>query len=526
VTVKHLTLAGPFAPWYASGLVTTDTATSSAEARRQENRKDARAAAVFTIGRSVANLLIAVTYIVAAAVYEPVQLAYVTAVLLLVETSIALGSLGLPDVVFYFIGRYPDRSAAIVRQTSLILLFAAVIVVPIVIGVAVVISGSDGELDLIPALPWLALIVLVELPTQPAVNQLIAHGYAGSAAILYAWFALLRLIACLTPAVTGWSSTSIPIAMALLGMTHLIAHLWILRRVYPLAPGQKWVVRAQLKEIFYFALPSGVQATVSKLNPQIDKYAVEFMLGAEVLALYSVAALELPLVTMIPYAIGAVMQVRYVRLYLGGQREELRALWYQTVEKTMVLVVPLAVIFIVMAPDLIGLVYAPKYAVAIPPFQIFTVVLLHRVAAYGPMLQATNQQRLLIVSSLLIVVSNLVMQYPMTRLFGINGPAIATAVANVPAWLFVLHRIGRALGDGIRIALPWRFYARTLVVAGALGAVLYLVRERLHFHHAINLAIGVIGYAIAFVVVGRLTGVLKREDTMYLKRVLSFGVLR
>src|SRR5207302_554972 len=148
------------------------------------------------------------------------------------------------------------------------------------------ITYTDGKIDLIPALPWLALIVLVELPTQPAVNQLIAHGYAGAAAILYAWFALLRLIACLTPAMTGWSMTWIPIAMALLGMTHLVAHLVILRRVYPLAPGQRWMIRAQLKEIFYFSLPSGVAATVNKINPMIDKYAVEFMLGAETLALY------------------------------------------------------------------------------------------------------------------------------------------------------------------------------------------------------------------------------------------------
>jgi O-antigen/teichoic acid export membrane protein len=258
----------------------------------------------------------------------------------------------------------------------------------------------------------------------------------------------------------------------------------------------------------------------------VDKYAVEFMLGAETLALYSVAAFELPLVTMIPYAIGAVMQVRYVRLYAGGDREGLRSLWYQTVEKTMVLVVPLAVVTIVMAPDLIALAYAPEYAVAVPPFQIFTLVLLHRVAAYGPMLQATNQQRLLIVSSMLIVISNLAMQYPMTKLFGINGPAIATAFANVPAWLFVLSRIGHALGGGIRISLPWRFYLRTLFVAGALGVAFWELRRHLHFHPGINLAIGLVGYSISFVIVGRIAGVLKPEDTAYLRRMVSFGLLR
>lgn len=503
--------------------MTTDE--STLEQRRQDRREDSRAVGVYLLGRTVAMVLVLAGQIVAAAVYAPLGLAYVVAVLLLVETSIALGSLGLPDVVFYFLGRDPDRSAAIVRQTSMILLGTAAVVAPLVVGAAVVISQS-GEIDLIPALPWLALIVVVELPTQPAVNQLIAHGRAGTAAILFAWFALTRTIAVIVPAATGCAMTWVPITMAILGLTRVIAHLWIVRRIYPLAPGQRWWLRHQMREIFTFALPSGVSATVGRLNPQIDKYAVELMLGAHALALYGIAAFELPLVTMVPYAIGAVMQIRYVRLYAAGDRAELRAVWYATVEKTMLLVIPLAIVIIVMAHDLIVLAFSSQYVIATAPFQIFTVILLHRVAAYGPMLQATGQQRLQVISSLLMVITNLGLQYPMTRLFGINGPALATALANVPAWLFTLSRIGRALGGGLAIALPWRFYARTLAIGAAVGVALHLARPALRFHPGVNLAIGVSGYAIVFVVVARLGGVLKPEDTAYVRRALGLGASR
>lgn len=502
----------------------TDPATLAQ--RREENRKDSKAAAVYLAGRTVGMLLLAVTQIVANHLYDEIGFAYVAAVVLIYQTSIALGSLGLPDAVFYFIGRYPDRAGAIVRQTSALLLLAAIVVVPIALGAAVAISHSDGKIDLIPALPWLAIVVLVELPTQPAVNQLIAHGYAAHASILYAVFAAFQMISGLVPAVTGWSMTSIPIAMACFGMTRLFAHLWILRRIYPMAKGERWRIGKQIKEIFYFSLPSGIAATVGKLNPQIDKYAVQFVLGTEMLAIYAVAAFELPLVTMIPYAIGAVMQVRYVRLYASGEREELKRLWYATVEKTMILVVPLAVAIIVFAPDLIAAVYTPKSMDAVQPFQIFTLVLLHRVAAYGPMLQATNQQRLLVTSSAMIIVTNLIMQYPMIHVFGLNGSAIATAFANVPAWIFVLYRIGYALGGGVRVSMPWRFYARTLVVAGGVGGAIHLAHRWMTWHPGINLGVGLVAYLVAFVIVGRIAGVLKREDTAYLRRTVSFGLLR
>ena len=68
---------------------------------------------------------------------------------------------------------------------------------------AVAITHSDGKIDLIPALPWLAIVVLVELPTQPAVNQLIAHGYAAHASILYAVFASFQMISGLVPGIAG-----------------------------------------------------------------------------------------------------------------------------------------------------------------------------------------------------------------------------------------------------------------------------------------------------------------------------------
>jgi O-antigen/teichoic acid export membrane protein len=496
----------------------------ASQEQRAQNRKDAGAAGVYLAGRSVGMALVVVASVAASHLYDQLGFAYVSAIIIVCETANALGSLGLHDAIFYFFGRHPDRAAAIVRQTSALLLMASIPVMLVMCGV--VLGFFHGTLDLVPALPWLALVIMIELPTLPAINQLIAHGHAGIASALYVTFAVLRTVPVLVPAATGWSLSTIPVMMALFGLTRLVTHLAILRRVYPLAPGQRWWRRDQLREIFLFALPAGLAATVGKLTPQIDKYAALWLLGPLVFGIYNVAAFELPLVTLIPYAIGAVMQVRYVRLYASGDVAGLQRLWYQTTAKTMVLVVPLAVAVIALAPDLIALLFEPSYQRATLPFQILTVVLLHRVAAYGPMLQATNQTRLLFTTSLLIVGSNLLLQAPMTWLFGFTGPALATAMSVVPSWLFTLHRIGVALGGGIRIALPWRFYARTVTVAGALGAALALARAHLHLAPAVSLVVGLAGYAVAFVIVGRLVGLVTGEDTAYVRRALSFGLLR
>ncbi len=496
------------------------TAVSDAAAQRT---KDARDAAVYVAARSLAGMLFLVTYVIALHSYGEVEFQYVAAVLLVYESAIALGSLGLPDAVFYFIGRTPERAAAIVRQVSALLLAAAIPVTAL--GAVAAVAMSDDNVDLVAAIPWLALVILIELPTQPAVNQLIAHGYAGTASALFFGFAVLRTSAVVAPLVAPVSITFIPVAMAVLGVTRLAAHLIILWRLYPMPAGERWFDKVQLRTILWWAIPAGMAATVGKINPQIDKYTVKLMLGGEVFSHYTAAALEIPLVTMIPYAIGAVMQVRYVRLFAAGDIVELRRLWYQNVEKTIAAVLPLAVLLIVTGPEVVLLLASEKHAAgATVPFQIFTIVLLHRVAAYGPMLQATNQAPLLIKTSLLILGTNLVLTVPCTLIFGAYGAAIATVVANVPAWLLTLSRIGAAMGGTARDALPWRFYGRGLVVTVGLGVVLWLVRPHVDLGTGLRLLVLSLGYAVAYLIVGRLAGVLSASDVAQLRRWLTLGL--
>jgi len=488
---------------------------SSSPSDAAANRKESHSATMYVAARSIAGMLLLIAYVIALRSYDArTQVPYVMGVLLVYESAIALGSLGLPDAVFYFIGRTPERAAAIVRQTSALLLGAAL---PVTVFASIAAGVmSSKHMDLLPAIPWLALVILIELPTQPAVNQLIAAGYAGTASLLYLGFSILRTGAVLAPLVIDVPLESIPVTMAILGSTRLIAHLWILRRLFPMKPGEAWVDWSALRTIFLWALPAGLAVTVGKINPQIDKYTVKLMLGEKVFTQYTAAALEIPMVTLIPYAIGAVMQVRFVRLFAAGDRVELSRVWHATVRKTMAAVLPLAMVILALAPDILVALLGEEFASAVVPFQIFTAITLHRVAAYGPMLQATNQTRLLVRTSTLILLTNLVLTVPLTLLIGSNGAAIATVVANIPAWLLTLSRIGRAMGGGIGVALPWRFYLRSLLVTGALGLALHFLRPHLGDTIGMRIGIGVPVYLASYLVVGRLTGIVSADDLWFL----------
>jgi hypothetical protein len=123
-------------------------------------------------------------------------------------------------------------------------------------------------------------------------------------------------------------------------------------------------------------------------------------------------------------------------------------------------------------------------------------------------------------------VTNLVLTVPLTYAVGYNGAAIATAIAYMPAWGVSLYFIGQAWGSGIRSALPWRFYGKTLAVALTTGAVVYAAMTQVGGGSVARIAIATAAFAAIFLVAGRAVGVVTRGDMAYLRSWLSFGVLK
>ncbi len=481
---------------------------------------------IYTYSRLAASLLVLLTLAFAARLYDKAGFAYISALLLLYESAVALGSLGLADSVFYLMGRHPERASLVVRQTSFLLL---VVAVP-VIAVAVIIgSRIKQELNLGPALPWLALTLLIELPTQPAVNQLLAVGRARTASALYVAFATFRPFAVLAAALTGIDITWMPVIMAGAGMSRLVAHLAIVKKVFPLPAGatwRSWLDGPTLRGIVLFAFPAGIAVLGGKLNPMIDKYVVQMVRGSADFVLYTAAAWEVPLVTLVPYAIGAVMQAHYVRLYTAGQHDELRTLWFHTVRKTTLIVVPLSFMLIALARETIEVVAGAKYVDAAPLFQIFTLIMLHRVASYGAMLQSIGETRSLLVGSVILLVSNLILSYPFTLLFGFPGAAIATVCAVIPSLLFTLWRIAVALRTSIRGVMPWRFYAANLLLGALVSLGTWLLVQHLDLPAGARLGIGAVAHLGTFFVLGRLLRLIGDEDIAYLSQWLTLRMLR
>jgi hypothetical protein len=127
---------------------------------------------------------------------------------------------------------------------------------------------------------------------------------------------------------------------------------------------------------------------------------------------------------------------------------------------------------------------------------------------------------------MLLLASNLVLAYPMTALFGYPGPALSSVIAVVPAFWYVLWRIGAIFGGGIRDALPWRYYAEVLVVAGVLALAVWFGVDFLPWKPAARLIAACVTYVVLFVPIGLALRLIHREDLHYLWQWLTLGMLK
>jgi O-antigen/teichoic acid export membrane protein len=492
------------------------------EPRDQRDHRDvADDTGVIVYSRLAAGGIGLVALAVAARSLSRADFAYVAFAIMVFSTALALGSMGLHEAVYYFLGNRPNDAPAVIRQATFLLACASG---PAIAVVALLVFVARPDVDLRPVFPWLALSLAIELPTQPALNALIATRHARVASSIFVGLAAVRATAMIVPILLGEPVTAIVPALAIGSTARLIVYIGILARWFP-GPA-RWSDRGQIRTILVFTLPVGFAEMCGALNQQLDKYLVSILLGVSDLAQYAVGAWEFPLITIIPFAVGAAVQSRYVQRWAEHDRAGLLELWRTAVRKTALLVIPLAVMILVLAEDLLVTMFSENYRAAALPFRLFNGILLLRFASYGALFRAVGHTRPLLIQAALLVILNLALGVPFTYAFGFPGPALATLVANWIVWLVTLATLTKVLDCRLRDALPWLAYARTIVTAGAAGAILAWAREAAALGAGANLALGPPVFIALFFALAAPQRLIERGDLAFLRRWLTLRLLR
>lgn len=384
--------------------------------------------------------------------------------------AVTIGSLNLEHSILFFLPQLTQHQTnRLLHQTVNLLRLSG-----FVCGVGIVlVQASTGVLGTMGIAVCLACAVACELPTVVMTPTFIARGEERYASMWGSSHALIQFLALMIPTLCGFGATGIAYALAASGLIRLTSFTVVFRRY---VNGEHVHTPGLLKRQLYFCAPLGVALAAGVLTRSIDKWLVAWHEPLKV-GIYSIAAFEVPILAVLPYAGGAAIAVSMVTMFHNDQVSSAHSVWWNQARMMSLVVVPLTVGLVVIAPELFEVLFSHSYRTSVLPFQIFTLIGLHRVTEYGAVLRAAGRSVEIVYSSLILLGSNLVFGYIGLQVHGLVGLTMGSVLAFSVAWVWILSRLKNVFDVSMRHVFPWSAWGSSVVISCVTAAFAFYVSK-------------------------------------------------
>jgi O-antigen/teichoic acid export membrane protein len=181
------------------------------------------------------------------------------------------------------------------------------------------------------------------------------------------------------------------------------------------------------------------------------------------------------------------------------------ALWREAIRLTSLVLLPVFVICMVLADDLIEVLFGARYEESTDVFRIYVCLVPLRVATYGLIPMAIGRTGMNLTASLVLLAANVVLVFSLIGPLGLEGAALAAVLSTVVAAAYYLVRLAPLLGTGVGALFPWGLLAVNLALAAA-AAALVVPLLLLDLEPIVRLVLGGVVYGAAYLGLMRVTG--------------------
>lgn len=439
--------------------------------RRPDPRSDsfARRAGLVAAGQAAVKATQLVLAITLVRLLDPTEWSATAFLLSIYLAGTTIGTLNVQHGIVFFLPRIaPDERASFVRRTMLMLLGVGAVIVA---GLVVTAPSFGGRLSDPDDLRWLGLAIALELPAVCVPMTLIAVDRFGRAATWDLVGTAVLLAVTIVPAANGGGTRGVVVGLVLAGAFRSAVGWW---QIHALFGGPRRRVRGGvLREQLLYGLPLGATIAVTMLNRLVDKWYIAAFHPND-FGIHAVAAQEVPLLSVLPYAGGTALITSLIAAFKNDDVALARTHWLHLTMTMSSVVVPTAMGLILVAPEVMELVFTPEFDRGVIAFQLFTVVTLHRVVEYGMLLRAAGRTRDLLQVAGVTLLANAVLAGIGAYVGGMTGASLGTLAASAIGWVFVLHKIADILGVRVRHAFAWRAWAGCVTIAAGCATVVHV----------------------------------------------------
>ncbi|TFH32958.1 MAG: hypothetical protein E4H00_00125 [Myxococcales bacterium] len=470
---------------------------------------EAYRAGILVYGQFAAKLAEVLVPIVVARLVSKTDFGILGEVLLIYSTAAVVLTVNLPAVLsFYLPGRPDEERYAITRRALNVMLgiAAACSVAFIATGLF---AGSDGE-GMLGHLWAVALYPLGDIPSRLLPNLLIIENRPRAAGVAGAVRAVALLVAVLVPLALGYDLRVAFLSLSVVGLLLGAGTWWVVHRIYRGTPATASPIST--RKMISFALPLGAQEIVANLNSHVDKYLILFFFSEAVYAEYQAGSWQVPLIPSLAYAIGVAYAPTFAILYREGKKVAAIETWRRQTLGSMLIVVPLAAVFVVSAEEIIALLFPAGYAPAANVLRIYSILSMGRITAFGTIIVAAGRPNLVLRASAVALVANVVISTPLVMTVGFLGPALGTLLAFIPQVVTYMYFMSICSDVSMRRTFPMKGYLQTLAVCAPGCAAAVAIKLNCDWSAAALLAAEAATVVLSFAVLGTLTRRILGDD--------------
>jgi O-antigen/teichoic acid export membrane protein len=405
--------------------------------------------------------------------------------LFLIFTSLyVLLQFGVPESLYYFVPRRKEPGGPFVANTVLVLGVVGAVCIALAPWAAPAVARWFDNPALLPHLPWLAVFLGLMLAAAGLEIVMVSRRRYALAAVTFAGSDALRAAALVLPPLIFGGVRAMLFGAVAFAAVRLAYQLAYLGREF----GAELRLRLPSWKIqLAYALPFGAAVSVEVLQVNYHQYAVASWFDPATFAIYSLGYTQIPVVELLGTSAINVMMVAMADQ--AGNRDALLGLWQGTVSRLALMFVPMVALLLLVAHDLITLLYTEAYAASVPIFMVsLTFILLYTLPVDGA-LRVFARTRFILGMNLFRLAFIAAAIGWFVGAFGLFGAMLVTIAATAIVKLAALWRIGTLLHASPVELLPWRSLATTAAATAIALVPAYLVQAWMDLPKLFSLAI-------------------------------------
>lgn len=277
-------------------------------------------------------------------------------------------------------------------------------------------------------------------------------------------------------------------------------------------------VKGDISPVFSFAGTMWLNAfIVFVLGKQLDILLLgRFNVDVNEIALYDVAMMLGQMVVMgATVGMGGVMLATF-SVFSQDQPAGFQSFWRFWVKITIILIVPLLIVLIYGADEIIAFIYTSSYAMSKNLLRVLACfIIIERLFGSGinaDALLAIGKQRVLLAISVVSGALNIVVAIILIPSIGALGAVIATGAGNCAASILM----AQALRRYERFTVPFFFWLRTVIITAASCSIPYILTI---VYHPFDFRLQLVMIVCLWAGIAKVIGLFSENDIHWLGRM-------